>query len=170
MTAFIRARLLVGLFALVMLWLPGTVRAVSDSASTPTDSACTAQQTRTTWVSFLGAFTQGKYAQLDTLFAQAPDFAWYSSNLPGLRRTTAARNRGTLIDYFRSRHAKGDRLRLVSFTYNGNGNFTYKLRRAARDYRNGAWFGLIGKGAVMCSGVTPQLNVVSLGGPGSDKR
>ena len=158
---FIRTRL-VALAALFVLWLPGTAGAA--------DPRCAAQQTRETWVSFLGAFTQGSYVRLDSLFAEAPVFGWYSSNLPGLRRTTAARNRGTLIEYFRTRHAKRDRLRLVSFTYNGNGNFTYKLRRSARDYQGGAWFGLSGKGALICSGVSPQLTVVSVGGRGSDKR
>jgi hypothetical protein len=117
------ARLTIAVLALFVLLLPATVRAVSDRTSTLVDSACTAQQTRATWVSFLGSFTQGNYATLDALFAQQPNFGWYSSNLPGLRRTTAARNRGTLIQYFRSRHLKGDRLRLASFTYNGNGMF-----------------------------------------------
>jgi hypothetical protein len=164
-----RARLLLALSALIVLSLPGTGRAVSDQELTTSDSTCTARQTRATWVSFLGAFTQGNYAKLDAMFAEAPDFVWYSSNRPGLRRTSAARNRSTLIEYFRSRHAKADRLRLASFRDNGNGNFTYKLRRSARDYKSGAWFGLTGKGSVMCTGLSPQLIVVSVGGPGSDK-
>jgi hypothetical protein len=72
--------------------------------------------------------------------------------------------------YFHARHANNDRLRLTAFTFNGGGNFTYTLRRSASDYDHGAWFGLIGKAAAICSdNDPPQLIVVSLGGPGSDK-
>jgi hypothetical protein len=60
-------------------------------------------------------------------------------------------------------------MRLVSFAYHGNGNFTYRLRRSADDYKGGAWFGLIGKGAAECSDGSVHLFVVSLGGPGSDR-
>lgn len=96
--------------------------------------------------------------------------------MPGLRRTAAAKNRGSLIAYFRARHLKRDRLRLVSFTFTGNsagfGNFWFKLRRSAADYHQRAWFGLIGKGAAVCvNGVSEQqvqFIVVSIGGPGSD--
>ncbi len=47
------------------------------------------------------------------------------------------------------------------------------MKRAAADYRKGAWFGLIGKGSVICSDQpadqSVQFIVISLGGPGSDK-
>jgi hypothetical protein len=133
-------------------------------------SGCSAEASRATWVAFVSAYTRGDFTRLDSLFAQRPRFQWYSANAPGVRRTAAARNRDTLMAYFRARHAEDDRLRLVSFTFNGNGNFTYRLRRSAGDYRHGAWFGLIGKAAVACSDSSaPQLIVVSLGGPGSDK-
>jgi hypothetical protein len=58
-------------------------------------------------------------------------------------------------------------MQLLSFVYHGDGNFTYRLRRSARDYRNGAWFRLIGKGAATCADGKTQLIVVSLGGPDS---
>jgi hypothetical protein len=132
-------------------------------------SACTGTQARETWVSFLKAFAAGNYARLDTLFAAPPSFGWYSSNAPGARANARARDRDTLITYFRARHRQRDRMNLLTFTYNGNGNFVYRLRRSAQDYRAGAWFGLVGKGAVTCAGVAPQLVVVSVGGPGSDR-
>jgi len=63
--------------------------------------------------------------------------------------TAAARNRVSLIAYFRARHLERDRLRLVGFTFTGNwngyGNFIFRMRRSAADYHRGAWFGLIRK-------------------------
>jgi len=139
---------------------------------------CKAGATRTTLASFVTAFNRGNLSKLDALFAAPPAFQWYSSNAPGLRRAAAAHNRATLIAYFRARHLKRDRLRLVSFTFHGNsnagGNFAFKMKRSAADYRHGAWFGLIGKGAAVCSDQAApepvQFIVVSVGGPGSDKR
>jgi hypothetical protein len=69
-------------------------------------------------------------------------------------------------------------MRLVSFTFTGNshgfGNFVFRMKRSAADYRRGAWLRLIGKGAAVCSHQASekavQFIVVSLGGPGSDKR
>jgi hypothetical protein len=140
-------------------------------------SDCTPQATRTALASFVAAFNRNEDEKLGALFAQLPLFQWYSSNVPGLRTTAAARDRDGLIAYFRSRHVKRDRLRLVSFTFTGDspgyGNFVFKMKRSAADYRRGAWFGLTGKGAAVCSAqsVQPvQFIVVSLGGPGSDKR
>jgi len=142
-----------------------------------TGSDCTANATRTALASFIVAFNRGSYAKLDTLFARPPLFQWYASNAPGLRRTATAHDRNSLIAYFRARHLRRDRLRLVRFTFNGNaggnGNFVFKLKRSASDYRRGAWFGLIGKAASVCSDDAfqqpVQLIVVSLGGPNSDK-
>jgi hypothetical protein len=129
-------------------------------------ATCTARVTKTAWVSFLGAFTIGNYRRLDELFADEPDFGWFSSNTPGLRTTTAARDRRTLINYFRKRHAQRDRLRLISFQWHGKGNFTYTLWRSANDYKAGAAFHLIGKGFADCSEGLPRFVIVSLGGPG----
>jgi hypothetical protein len=128
---------------------------------------CTASMTRTTWTTFIRAFTQGDYRRLDALFAEEPDFGWFSSNVPGLRAGTAAASRRTLVTYFRARHARGDALRLLTFAYHGTGDFTYTLQRAAGDYRRGARFRLAGKGAVDCIDGRARLIVVSLGGPGS---
>ena len=100
-----------------------------------------------------------------------------SSNAPGLRRADAAKDRTTLLAYFRGRHAKHDRIRLASFAFNGTsyglGNFVVRLTRSASDYRRGARFSLIGKGAVACGAddaaapAPVRFVVLSLGGPGS---
>ena len=150
----------------------------SDAAAA---APCTPAATRTALASFVAAFNSGKYRLLDALFAQRPLFRWYSSNVPGLRRTLAARNRKSLIAYFRSRHLRRDRLRLIAFRFTGTksgfSNFTFKMRRSAADYRRGAWFGLSGKGAAVCSPpsnpyveVQQQFVLMSIGGPGSDRR
>ena len=152
----------------------GTSRSDAGAAS------CTPVATRAALASFIGAFNGGRYSLLDALFARPPLFRSYLSNVLGLRRTPAASNRKTLIAYFRARHLKRDRLRLVSFTFtgtkNGASNFTFKLRRSAADYKRGAWFGLAGKGVAVCSPPSPYVEVMeqfvfmSIGGPGSDKR
>jgi hypothetical protein len=154
---------------------------VAALAATAADAraACAPAATRAAFASFVSAYNRGDTARLDALFAGPPAFQWYSSNAPGLRRTAAAKNRGSLTAYFRARHLKRDRLRLVRFTFTGNdaggyGNFVFRLKRSAADYRKGAPFGLIGKGAAVCSedpSTKPaQLVIVSLGGPGSDRR
>jgi hypothetical protein len=143
------------------------VAATTAATARPAEHACDATLARTTWVRFISAFNRGDYRHLDGLFALKPDFLWYSSNVPGLRNLTGATNRATLIPYFRARHARHDRMRLLSFAYHGNGNFTYRLRRSASDYTGGRWFRLIGKGAVTCVGGEARIIVVSIGGPGS---
>jgi hypothetical protein len=129
--------------------------------------------------SFVGAFNSGDDARLDALFAQRPLFRWYSSGPPGLRRLAAAKNRATLIAYFRTRHLQRDRLRVVSFRFNGNtpgygdapgyGNVAFTMKRSAADHRRGSWFGVVGKGAAVCSDDASeqrvQFIVMSLGGP-----
>ena len=148
----------------------GVVRDAGANRSATPGSGCAVIPTRTIWLAFVHAFSSGNYRWLDALFAQEPDFVWYSSNFPGLRNGTAAFDRRTLIAYFRTRHVQRDRLRSLSFVYHGDGNFTYRLLRSANDYKAGAWFRLIGKGAASCAGGQAHLTVVSVGGPGSDRR
>ena len=117
------------------------ILATSSAVDAALASGCTPRATRAAVTSFVAAFNRGDGQKLDGLFARSPLFQWYSSNVPGPRRTAAAGDRGSLIDYFRSRHAKRDRLRLVSFSFTGNspgyGNFVFKLKRSAADYRRG---------------------------------
>jgi hypothetical protein len=167
------------LFALTVIALVLAAAAGAPDSGSAAASGCDPAAIRAAFSSFVSAYNRGDSVRLDALFANPPAFRWYSSNAPGLRRTAAAKNRGSLAAYFRSRHREGDRLRLVGLTFTGNdagghGNFVFRLKRAASDYRRGSPFGLIGKGAAVCSenpSAEPvQFVVVSLGGPGSDRR
>jgi hypothetical protein len=141
-------------------------------------TGCSVGETQGAVAAFVDSFNRGSFGRLDTLFAQPPAFAWYSSNVPGLRRGAEARRRRPLLSYFRSRHDLGDRVRLVSAaattSATGIGNAALRLLRSAQDFRAGSWFGLLGKVAAVCSGDggsrRVELVVVSLGGAGSDTR
>jgi hypothetical protein len=137
--------------------------------ATPAAADCGARDARGAFTAFVGAFNRGDVAGLDALFASWPAFRWYSSNEPGRRTGNAAFTRSTLMAYFRERHAARDRLRLVTFRFNGSsashGNFQFALRRSAVDYRRGTWFRLVGKGAISCRAQPGRFIVLSLGGP-----
>jgi hypothetical protein len=132
-------------------------------------SACTATETRATFNRFVVAYNAGDSTALDALFAPEPAFQWYSSNAPGARIRAAAFRRSTLARYFERRHAQSDRLRVLSFRFNGAerqlGHFSFTLRRSARDYQHGRPFRIPGKGAVTCAVNPPAFVVISLGGP-----
>ena len=123
---------------------------------------------------FVAAFNRGDLARLEGLFATVSEFQWYSSGAPGSRVRAAASTRATLRAYFARRHRAGDRFRLVRFDYNGDSgpysNFGLTLQRSASDFRRGAWFSLVGKGAISCQSQPGKLIVVSLGGPDTPTR
>jgi hypothetical protein len=132
-------------------------------------SPCTRAQTRAAFDSFLVAFDRGDHTTLDSLFAAEPDFQWFSSNAPGPRLGHDAYRRRTLPAYFRARHRRGDRLRLVDFHFMGKArhwsNFYFDLRRRSRGFRAGRWFATTGKGAAVCDGGRASFIVMSIGGP-----
>ena len=140
----------------------------AQSSAAQGTSHCTGSTARAAVLSFVKAFNEGDYESLDAQFAQPPDFHWYSSPGPG-RRLIKARDRDRLVDYFRARHRAEDRLHLISFQFNGDsgryGNFGLEMRRSAADFRNGAWFRLNAKGALICAGESTQLTVMTLGVP-----
>lgn len=146
--------------------------ATSTATSGPSGgTACSGEEVRATIASFVSAFNRGDQPALDTLFAAAPDFGWYSSNSPGLRNNAASKDRTTLLAYFRLRHSKDDRLRLVSVGFSGSspsyeyGNIDFRMQRSASDYANGRWFPTGGKAAVVCEGSSPgRIAVLSMGG------
>jgi len=135
----------------------GTVRAsvvfqVVRAAEQP--KLCTADEVQALVGRFIGAFARGDIGQLDGIFAQEPEFEWYSTDAPGERLTPSANDRPSLVPYFRDRHALGERLTLRSFTFNGNttgsrpyGNFLYTLTRGASDLEPTPYRG---KGAALC--------------------
>lgn len=149
------------------IWIAAAVLAISAlpaSTATPNGpSQCNAGEIRATLVSFSTAFNRGNLQALDSLFAKEPDFQWYSTDG---RIGRAAKRRGTLIPYFRARHASGERLGLKRFRFTGNsprfGNFEMTMRRSIPAQYNG-WTPVPGKGAAICREGVVRLIVMSFG-------
>ena len=136
----------------------------------PAGGGCLERGVRTAFAAYVAAFNRGDLMRLDGLFAREPDFEWYSSGAPGPRLRGASADRSTLLAYFRARHVRRDRLRLLRWSFNGTdgviAHFDVRLERAARDYRAGAPFRISAKGAARCRGNGgPRFVVMSLGAP-----
>lgn len=161
--------------AICVLALAGGLTVEAESPAEPEDtpasasgiSRCTPGKTRTNLRTFIAAFNRGRYGRLDQLFAKEPQFQWYSSPPPGRRLGRAAKQRGTLVRYFRWRHRKRDRMRLTAFRWNGNsprwGNFSFEGRRRAAGFNRRRWFRMVGKGALVCTSESARFIVMSLG-------
>jgi hypothetical protein len=113
---------------------------------------------------FVGAFNSGDFSALDALFAQEPDFEWYSTDAPGERLLPPAADRPSLVAYFQERHELGEWLAISSFRFNGNGrtsrpygNFQYVMTRSADDLPPTEYGG---KGASLCFRGRPDLLIV----------
>ena len=113
---------------------------------------------------FAGAFNSGDSSALDGLFAEEPDFEWYSTSAPGERLLPVAADRQSLVPYFETRHELSERLALKSFRFNGNGrtsrpygNFEYVLTRSADDLAPTEYGG---KGASLCYHDRPDSLIV----------
>lgn len=151
-----------------VIWLAAaalTVFAAPAPAVPPTGpSHCSAGELRMTLASFATAFDHANFEALDSLFADKPDFQWYSTDG---RIGAAAKRRDSLIPYFRRRHARGERLGLEHFRFTGNsphyGNFEMTMRRHSPGARSGRWQPVPGKGAGVCREGTTQLVVMSFG-------
>jgi hypothetical protein len=132
----------------------------------PADTRCTEREARTAVTRFVAELNRGDLRALDRRFAPAERFEWYSTNAPGERFNAAAKNRATLIPYFKARHARHERLTLRRFKFNGagaqrrDGNFEYTLTRRADDLRPTRYEG---KGALFCHrGPRDQIFVWSM--------
>jgi hypothetical protein len=127
-------------------------------------SHCGPRAIHSTLVSFTAALNRGDLDALDELFAEKPDFQWYSTDG---RIGAAAKRRDTLIAYFRRRHARGERLRLASSRFTGNsphyGNFEMLMGRRVPGVAGGDWLPVPGKGAATCSEGETRLIVMSFG-------
>jgi hypothetical protein len=126
--------------------------ATAETRAAPVATRCTGRETRLAVTRFVAELNRGDLRALDRRFAPAERFEWYSTDAPGRRIDDAAKNRATLIPYFKARHARHERLTLRSFKYNGAsqanyGNFEYTLTRRADDMRTTRY---VGKGAAWC--------------------
>jgi hypothetical protein len=114
----------------------------------------------------LGAFNRGDTVTFNVLIAQRPAFKWFSvSGSPGRRIRSAAFDRAGLPRYMLTRHRRGERQRLVRFSFNGrrgaHAHFDFSVIRSARDHPPKR---VTGKGAVDCTLEPPRVAVWSLGG------
>jgi hypothetical protein len=142
--------------ALSCVTAASAVRAPTTSPVENEPTPCAAIEVRSLVTSFIRAFNGGDSELLDRLYAKAPDFKWYSTGGPGVRLAPAAMDRSSLVRYFARRHARGERLTLRTFRFNGNtntpplkpyGNFVFTLTRRASDLRPTPYHG---KGAAHC--------------------
>jgi hypothetical protein len=128
--------------------------------------ACANEEVQGLVERFVRAFANGNLQALDEIFADEPDFEWYSTAAPGERLLPLAGDRASLVPYFRQRHEVGERLTINSFRFTGNtvrsrpyGNFEYSLTRSANDLAPTAY---AGKGAAICYRDRSDLLIVWL--------
>jgi len=143
----------------VRLGLRGTTDVFFPLTNDPFASAatrCDVATSRVTLAAFVTAYNRGELKRLDRLFSR-DRLAWYSSPEPGARLREAAEKRETLARYFRQRHLREDRLKLLVLRFNGYdprrelGHFELEGQRRAADFRGVRWFDMGGKGALDCS-------------------
>lgn len=136
-------------FAVVVI--TGYVGVPTQSQERDSKSRCLVQTT-TTVAAFIRAFNARDVQRLDELWAQEPSFQWYSTTAPGARLGAKARDRSTLLQYFRNRMRRREHLRLLGIRVGVDqaralGNFNGKLVRSGNDLRP-ITYGY--KGAVSC--------------------
>ena len=151
---------------LAVLAAPGAFASVDQAtaAPPPKPTLCSTAEVEGAVRRFLAAFNRGDSRALAAVWAAEPDFQWYSTSAPGERLRARARDRASLIPYFRARHARREHLELTAFRVNGNtpaakpyGNFEYRLVRSARDLRAMDYHG---KGALHCYATRPDVLIV----------
>ena len=121
---------------------------------------------------FIRAYNSGDFEKLDRLFTNESQFLAYTIGPPGLR--AGARQRDTLVGYFKARHRKHDRLHFRSFSpHTGHGfpfferstHFSLQVARRANDFIGGRWFRVTGgKGAMICEEGEPKFFLLNIGG------
>jgi hypothetical protein len=153
---------------LVVLCIATALVVPASGTTAPVGTACDAASSRAAFNAYLKAFNQGDYATLNVLFAQAPHFVWFTSAPPHGRTGQGTRDRGTLMRYFRARHAKREKLALVAFNFASAqerggavvSNFNGRLTRRASDVPAGRR-GF--KASLRCMETEKQFIVVSIG-------
>jgi hypothetical protein len=133
---------------------------VNDPFRTPDGVRCDVGALRTTFGAFVRAYNRGELRTLDRLFAREPRFVWFSSG------GNARSNRRALLDHLQRRHERGDRLRGVTYRFNGyerergRGHFKFEAQRRANDLADGSWLDVVGKGALDCA--VPPVTIALL--------
>lgn len=135
-----------------------------------TAEECGPATARASLAAYMVAANNGRFADLDAVFAPAGEFVWYSTAPPKGRVGTASRNRATLLAFFRARHLKREKLAIATFRHVGTqqrdgvllANFNGDLRRTATDLHPERRHY---KGTLRCADGSNQLIVVSIGGP-----
>lgn len=138
---------------------------VNDPFRSPGGVRCDVAALRPTLRAFVRAYNRGDLQALDRLFAREPRFVWFSSDGP------ARRDRANLIRTFERRHDRGDRLRSLTFRFNGYdagrdlGHFEFVAERRADDLADGSWFESGGKGALDCAAPPVTIAVMTIAEP-----
>ncbi len=95
---------------------------VSRSSAVPTPGPCgtyTTERTRQVITAFLGAYNAGTPDITDRFIAPAGEFQWYGAPDRVFPDNPASMVRETLQTYFAAEHARGERLELRDFSFNG---------------------------------------------------
>jgi len=136
---------------------------VNDPFRSPGGVRCDVAALRATFGAFVRAFNRGQLRTLDRLFAREPRFVWFSSGGP------ARSNRDALLEHLQRRHERVDRLRAVTFRFNGYererdiGHFEFEAQRRADDLADGEWSEVVGKGALDCAAPPVTLALLFIG-------
>lgn len=136
----------------------------NDPFSTPKGVRCDVAAFRSNLSAFVRAYNRGDVRQLDRLFSRE-GFKWYSWG------RDARSNREVLATNFKRRYERGDRLRSVTFKFNGYerlrdyGHFELEAERRAKDILDGEWSSMSGKGALDCSRTPVAFALMFLGIP-----
>lgn len=124
---------------------------------------CDVAALRATFGGFVGAYNGGELRALERLFAREPGFVWFSSGGP------ARSNRDALLDDLQRRHKRGDRLRVMTYRFNGydrdrdRGHFEFEALRRADDLADGGWLEVAGKGALDCAAAPVTIALLFIG-------
>jgi hypothetical protein len=95
---------------------------VSRSSAVPTPAPCdsySAERTRQVITDFLSAYNAGTPGITDRFIAPPEQFQWYGAPDRVFPDNPASMDRGTLPEYFSAEHARGERLELRDFSFNG---------------------------------------------------
>lgn len=118
---------------------------VSRSSAVPTSEPCnshSAERTRQVITAFLSAYNAGTPDITDRFIAPPEEFQWYGAPDRVFPDNPASMDRETLPTYFAAEHARGERLELRDFSFNGPKylpdihdlilNFSYTLTHTIR--------------------------------------